>query len=196
MDCILTYSKIRFYPTKPVITDINIADIAHALSLMTRANGHFEHFYSVAQHSINCYKEAKSRGYSTRVQLGCLLHDASESYISDITRPVKKFLPEYFIIEERLQQSIYERFGIGDLSNEERKQISEIDDVLLYFEFKALMLVEIYDIAPNKTMEHDFSQKDCKSIEQEFINIFNELTGKLPCPLARKPRKKYGHLTT
>jgi hypothetical protein len=177
LDCILTYSKIRFYPTKPVITDINIADIAHALSLMTRANGHFEHFYSVAQHSINCYKEVKSRGYSTRVQLGCLLHDASESYISDITRPVKKFLPEYFIIEERLQKTIYQRFGIGDLSDEERKQINEIDDVLLYFEFKALMLVEICDIAPNKTMEHDFSQRDFKSIEQEFINIFNELIG-------------------
>lgn len=89
-DYILTYSKIKFYPLEPVKTDINIVDIAHSLSLMTRANGHFKQFYSVAQHSINCYKEAKSRGCSERVQLGCLLHDASESYLSDLTRPVKQ----------------------------------------------------------------------------------------------------------
>jgi uncharacterized protein len=89
-DYILTYSKTKFYPLEPIKEDVNIIDIAHALSLITRANGHFEHFYSVAQHSINCCREAESRGYSQRVQLGCLLHDASESYISDITRPVKK----------------------------------------------------------------------------------------------------------
>ena len=38
-----------------------------------------KHFYSVAQHSIACAEEAKARGYSARVQLGCLLHDASEA---------------------------------------------------------------------------------------------------------------------
>ena len=69
--------------------------------IMTRANGHCSHFYSFAQHSIHYYKEAKSRGYSERVQLGCLLHDASESYISDLTRPVKRNLPEYFAIEHQ-----------------------------------------------------------------------------------------------
>lgn len=76
-DYILTYSKTKFYPLEPVMEDIKIEDIAHALSLMTRANGHFKNFYSVAQHSINCYKEAKVLGLSKRVQLGCLLHDAS-----------------------------------------------------------------------------------------------------------------------
>lgn len=66
-DYILTYSKIKFYPLEPVKKDINIVDIAHALSLMTRANGHFKSFYSVAQNSINCCKEARSRGCSSRI---------------------------------------------------------------------------------------------------------------------------------
>jgi len=50
-DYILTYSKIKFFPLKPVKEDIKIEDIAHSLSLMTRANGHCSHFYSVGQHS-------------------------------------------------------------------------------------------------------------------------------------------------
>lgn len=99
-DCILTYTKVSFNPLEAVEEDIRIEDIAHALSLLTRANGHCRHFYSVAQHSIACCREARSRGYSARVQLGCLLHDASESYISDITRPVKINLPEYTEIEK------------------------------------------------------------------------------------------------
>jgi hypothetical protein len=96
-DYILTYTKTKFYPLQPIAADIKIEGIAHSLSLMTRANGHFKHFYSVAQHAINCYKEAKIRGYSERVQLGCLLHDASGSYISDLTRPVKGHLTEYLM---------------------------------------------------------------------------------------------------
>ena len=75
---ISTYTNRKINPVQPVAEDIVIEDIAHSLSLMTRANGHLTHFYSVAQHTINCYKEAKARGYSERVQLGCLLHDASE----------------------------------------------------------------------------------------------------------------------
>ena len=138
-DYILTYSKIKFYPLEPIKEDIRIEDIAHSLSLMTRANGHCSHFYSVAQHSINCSKEAKSRGHSERVQLGCLLHDASESYISDLTRPVKRNLPEYFAIEAKLQSIIYDTFGLGDLSEDEQKQIEDVDDTLLHFEFTELM---------------------------------------------------------
>ncbi|MBL4933092.1 phosphohydrolase [Clostridium paridis] len=146
-DYILTYSKTKFYPLDPIEDDIKIIDIAHALSMLSRANGHFKHFYSVAQHSINCYKEAKFRGYSERVQLGCLLHDASESYISDLTRPVKKNLPGYFKIEEKLQGIVYKKFGVDDFSKE-----------------------------PYLTIKHDFSQRDFSSVENEFIYIFNELS--------------------
>ena len=175
-DYILTYSKVKFYPLEPVKEDIKIEDIAHSLSLMTRANGHFRHFYSVAQHSIHCYQEAKSRGYSERVQLGCLLHDSSESYISDLTRPVKRNLPEYFAIEEKLQNIIYDRFELGDLSDGEQKQIKDVDDTLLHYEFEALMEIHMFDPPPNKALEHDFSQRDFASVEKELISVFNRLT--------------------
>jgi 5'-deoxynucleotidase YfbR-like HD superfamily hydrolase len=175
-DYILTYSKTKFYPLEPNSEDIKIIDIAHALSLMARANGHFKHFYSVAQHSINCYKEAKLRGYSKRVQLGCLLHDASESYISDLTRPVKKNLRDYFAIEEKLQGLIYEKFGLSNLSEEEISQIRDVDDAMLYYEFIELMDEKIFDIEPFISMKHDFSQRDFKTVEDEFIKAWEILT--------------------
>ena len=126
MSYILTYKKIEFYPLEPRVEDIDIEDVAHALSLLCRANGHFKHFYSVGQHSINCAKEAIARGYSTRVAMGCLIHDASEAYLADITRPVKKHLHKYLEIEDKLQGEIFEKW-IPSLTHEETKLIFEID---------------------------------------------------------------------
>ncbi|MDP4153405.1 MAG: phosphohydrolase, partial [Bacillota bacterium] len=118
--------------------DINIIDIAHALSMLCRANGHMTQFFSVGQHSINCAAEAKKRGFSDRIQFACLLHDASEAYISDITRPVKAVLESYREIEKELQKIIYDKFNIKDLSDEEHLKIDICDDVMLSAEFDAM----------------------------------------------------------
>ena len=82
MGCITTYSGEAFDPAQPDSQKIHIADIAHALSLLCRANGHFKRFYSVGQHCVNCALEAQARGYRPQVQLACLLHDASEAYLA------------------------------------------------------------------------------------------------------------------
>lgn len=65
---------------------ICLNDIAHSLSHISLANGHYIYFYSVAHHSINCANEAFARWHSNEVLLGCLFHEASEAYISDISR--------------------------------------------------------------------------------------------------------------
>ncbi len=139
MSYITTVSGIHFYPLDPNPDDIDINDIAHALSLICRANGHFRHFYSVAQHCIACAEEAIERGYSPEVILGCLLHDASEAYLCDVTRPVKKHIPQYLRAEEKLQDVIWERFIGRKLTDAEQQQIFEIDDHILSQEFHLLM---------------------------------------------------------
>ena len=149
MSYILTYRKIEFYPLEPKIEDIDIDDIAHALSLLCRANGHFKHFYSVGLHSLNCAYEAIARGYSKNVVLGCLLHDGSEAYLADITRPVKKHLQKYLEVEEVLQNKIFEKW-IPTLSDEERKLVFEIDDAILYYEFIILSFHKLkMNLLPN-----------------------------------------------
>ena len=63
-DYITTYTGVHFTPTEPKAEDIRIEDIAHALSMICRGNGHVKTFYSVGEHCINCAAEAEARGYS------------------------------------------------------------------------------------------------------------------------------------
>ena len=88
-DYITTYTGDHFDPTLPEAEHLHIEDIAHALSLICRGNGHVKTFFSVGSHCINCAKEAAARGYSDRLVLACLLHDASEAYLSDVPRPLR-----------------------------------------------------------------------------------------------------------
>ncbi|MBR5505068.1 MAG: phosphohydrolase, partial [Clostridia bacterium] len=118
-DYIYTVSKKKFYPLSPRIEDIDIADIAHALSMIARANGHFPQFHSVAQHSIECAREALARGLGSKIALACLLHDGAEAYMADVTTPVKSRLADYRVYEDKLIDMIYQKF-IGALSDEEK----------------------------------------------------------------------------
>ena len=129
-----TYAGHRFDPMYMTPEDVDIRDIAHALSLMCRGGGHLRYFYSVAQHCINCADEARARGWSRRLQLACLLHDASEAYISDIIRPVKVYLDNYLEIEASIMDGIWRHFGLSDLSESEHAAWKQIDDEMLLYE--------------------------------------------------------------
>ncbi len=174
MKHITTYSGIDFYPTNPNINDICIEDIAHALSMMCRANGHFVSFFSIAQHCLNCAYEAQARGLSKSVQLACLLHDASEAYLSDITRPVKAYLPEYLHIEHRLQQLIYQRFLPEPLSEQEAAQLKQIDDDMLVCEFRALMRKPVFAHAPQMQRVPDFSVQPFAAVEAAYLTCLTD----------------------
>ena len=112
---ITTYTGQHFEPTNPDPELIRIEDIAHALSMICRGNGHVKTFWSVGQHCICCAREAAARGLSNRMVLACLLHDASECYMSDVPTPFKNELPEYQEQEEHLltflqQDTVYQKY--------------------------------------------------------------------------------------
>lgn len=88
--------------------DIDILDIAHALSLINRYTGHTIAPYSVAQHSVHV-----SRLVADEHALWGLLHDASEAYLGDVSRPLKSMLPDYKRLEEMVQRAIADRFALG-----------------------------------------------------------------------------------
>lgn len=171
----LTYTKREFEPLDPNMEDINIIDIAHALSMNCRANGHIPYFYSVAQHSINCSIEAKARNHSKRLQLACLLHDGSEAYISDIIRPVKKYLSDYKKVEFKIQNLIYEKYNIKDLTMAEHSAIDDIDDTILYYEFIEMSKIELWTPKPKLHGEIELGEFGFKEMEDRFIDQFNML---------------------
>ena len=164
-----TFTGRHFDPMQIKTEDICMEDIAHALSLMCRGGGHLKYFYSVAQHSLNCAAEAKARGWSERLQLACLLHDASEAYLSDIIRPVKANLTGYLEIENRIMGKILEKFNLSDLTEEEHRKWKQIDDEILYYELKNLMPGEEDLAVPELCALPDISQRDWQNVETDFL---------------------------
>ena len=174
-DYITTYSGHAFSPLAPDADAIDLRDVAHALARIGRANGHFADFYSVGQHCLACENEARARGLSERVRLGCLLHDASEAYLSDITRPVKRGLLEYQKAEKRLQDTIYRRFGLNSDDTELMRQIAEIDDAMLYFEFLELGGLALFETAPYVAEMPVFSSEAFERTEEQYLQRLAEL---------------------
>lgn len=176
MSQIATFTGKMFDPLDPDSSLIDIRDIAHALSLLCRANGHFPTFYSVAQHSLACLREAEALGESRRIRLACLLHDASEAYLSDVTRPVKAVMPMYLELEAPLQEAIWNKWLCSPLTDEERKRVFAIDDALLYHEFMAHTGLAVADQVPPIVSSPVFAFVEFGKVEQEFLDAFHALT--------------------
>lgn len=97
----------KFMVLDPKIEDIHIEDIATSLSNLCRFNGHVSQFYCVAQHSV-----LVARILPDELKFWGLLHDAAEAYVSDLPRPVKKQIPQFYEIEERIIKLVAQKFNL------------------------------------------------------------------------------------
>lgn len=138
---IQTYSGKRFTPIRPNPGAIVIQDIAHALSMQCRFSGHVKQFYSVAQHCV-----LVSHICDHKDALWGLLHDATEAFLVDVPRPLKKSgkFGAYMEAERVMQDAICERFG---LDKEEPESVHRADTILLATEARDLM----YPLRPDWT---------------------------------------------
>lgn len=109
-----TFTGRQLYPMDPHPRDIDAVDIAHALSMQCRFNGHVHTFYSVAEHCV-----LVSRAVSPANALWGLLHDASEAYVGDMIRPLKLHMSAYRKAEGRVMLAITRKFGISDAMPDE-----------------------------------------------------------------------------
>ena len=178
-DYITTYTGIRFYPSAPDAEGICIEDIAHALSFLSRGNGHISRFWSVAQHSILCAQEAAAREWPVRLVLACLLHDASECYLSDVPRPFKNKLTGYREHEEPLLKMIYTRYLGSDLTDQEKRMVREIDDGALYYDLKELLHNEQSETDPQFHIVPDYKERPFEEVEKEYLELFDRFYGEL-----------------
>lgn len=106
-DWMQTFSGRQFWPLDPRPEEVFIEDIAHALSLLCRYGGHCVRFYSVAEHCV-LMADAAPLGLAR----AALLHDASEAYLSDVIRPIKRYLGNYLECEKAIERAIADRFEL------------------------------------------------------------------------------------
>ena len=172
MSYITTYTGKHFDPAEPERDKIDIRDIAHALSLICRGNGHVKTFFSVGQHCIHCALEAEARGYSTRLTLACLLHDASECYLSDVPRPIKGNLPQYKVVEERLLEQVYIKYLGSALTDEEERQVKQIDKDMLYYDLLNLLDEKMEQEPPVMATEFSYEVLPFVQVERRYLELF------------------------
>ncbi len=169
---IQTYTGKKFHPLDPRAEEIDIIDIARALSRICRFNGHLkcDIAYSVAQHSIlvsdNCSEKDKLFG---------LLHDSAEAFSADLASPLKRSgaFDNFKYYENQLQSVIYKKYCGSD---KEPAEVKEADLRMLSTEAEQLMaplhkdwvlglksyLIKIEPLQPNEA-------------EKLFMQRFNEL---------------------
>ncbi|RJG47370.1 hypothetical protein D3Y55_21045 [Mesorhizobium sp. DCY119] len=106
-----TYTGKKFWPLDPRADEICIEDIAHSLSLQCRYAGHCHKFYSVAEHSVLMTRWIVEH-YGNKAALWALLHDASEAYLVDVPRPLKRHLRDYKAAEMNVMAAVCETFDL------------------------------------------------------------------------------------
>lgn len=130
-----TFTGKRFYPADPRPEDFDILDVAVSLANTVRYGGHVM-VYSNAEHSV-----LVSHMVSPANALAGLLHDASEAYIGDMKRPVKRVLRDmgqlagYLQLDERIQAMIYQMHG---LAPETPQEVIEADTAICGLEREVL----------------------------------------------------------
>lgn len=168
--CISVANGDFFDYLSPETHEYSIDVIAHALSNLCRYGGHSRRFYSVAEHSV-----VVSHLVPSRYALVGLLHDASEAYCGDVASPLKRLIPDYRRIEDRVQEAIANHFNLPfpfpkevHVADKrayltERRMITDGTDALWHTEFKPSSKVKIVGFTPAQA----------KSL---FLNRYKELT--------------------
>lgn len=130
-DWMQTASGGVFWPMDPRPSEVRIEDIAHSLANMCRYAGHCREFYSVAQHSV-----IVSMHVPAGDALWGLMHDASEAYLVDVPKPVKRFLAGYQEIEFSVMRAVSRAFGLPE---EMPQSVKRADAAILADEAAHLM---------------------------------------------------------
>lgn len=171
---LVTGAEIDVLDPDPAAIDIDV--IARGLSNCCRFGGQVVHFYSVAQHSLHC-----SEIVSDAFALEALLHDAAEAIIHDITTPLKRELPDYLMIEARMEAAVRARFGLPAKMS---AQVAFADRTMLAMEWRDIKGRDPIELG-EWAMPHRFSgsiRPYAPAVAHTlFMDRFNELTGGGTC---------------
>lgn len=177
---IRTFTGAKLYWAKVEHFPYNIEDIAHALAMKCRWSGHTKKFYSIAQHSIHV-----SWNVPRPLRLAALLHDGAEFCMPDFASPLKWYLAsEGFTqlkeLERKVQSGIHRRFGIGELTLEEKQIIKKADTLALATESRDLMPPGSEQEWMGAPDEGELIPVGPRAAKELFLNRYWEIVGTTP----------------
>jgi len=141
---ILTASGGQFHYLDNNPEELNIADMARAMSRDCRYGGHLsdefeDDIYSVAQHSVYVYRLLVRKGAPLRTLPWAIAHDLPEGYWRDIMTPLKDVLSDYRANEDRTASLLRNRNGIP--YDDEVEHYVKWADMQLYYAERHHLLV-------------------------------------------------------
>lgn len=173
-----TYTGIMFDMLDPKPRMIDIRDIAHAGSLLCRWTGHTKYHYSIAQHEL-----LGSYIVPEEFALEFLMHDAAESYVNDMSRPLKHMTDcgkHYRPVEDRIQSLIRTKYGLPKVQS---PVIHEIDNAMLLAEKQQIMGNAIWSkkltddcLVSGAAAKVKIVRTPPEDVEFNFLKRFKELT--------------------
>jgi len=178
---IQTFTGRMFFPLAARPEDVDVRDIAHALSLKCRFSGHCREFYSVAEHSVRVSRELEKLG--RREATWGLMHDAAEAYLADVGGPIKKAfhvhregaIETFDAAEDRLLAVIANALGFEPIQYE---AVREVDLILLVTEARDLLgpPPESWGM-PQRPLEQKIVPWTAREAERAFLDRYRELNG-------------------
>jgi len=175
----------------PSPLDVEIADIALALSRTMRWNGQTSgaHGWSVAQHAelvVHILRQIEPRAPASLLMAG-LLHDGPEYVTHDLITPLKHVVGDVFKeVEDRLQCAINVRFGLpARLSTEDAALVKKADVIAGATE--AVQLAGFTDTEVKRVLgmkekplrAHPLTPLPSKDAEAHFLELFAYLQKKM-----------------
>lgn len=169
-DWMQTYTGRAYFPHDPRPEEVHIEDIAHGLSMQCRYAGQCDRPYCTAEHSWFVSYMVERRN-----ALAGLMHDAPETYLNDMVRPVKVGLPEYYVLELKNWKVIAYRFGLPVTLPHD---VHQADNAILFSERDQNMKPPPYAWKlPDPGYRVKLHFWSAKKAEKMFLRRYRELTG-------------------
>ncbi len=113
MTWIRTATGLAFDFVAPTAAMVSFTDMAHALTNIPRFGGQAKRHYSVGHHTLFCVDiAARLHGPLSPFVRESAGHDAHEAYVGDVPSPLKRLLPDYRAVEERVARVVREALGV------------------------------------------------------------------------------------
>ena len=168
---IRTYTGGMFNYLKPHPDQVNPVDIAHALALTCRYNGHIPMHYSVAQHCVEVHNLLVQETGDLELAYAGLCHDAAEAYTGDMVNPLKQLMPEFKRLEKVLDAVVGEALGarIDPLPPE----VKMADTTLFIWERRDLHGWPVMVPGGYPVPKRRLRAWSARKAEQEWLSLYN-----------------------